>query len=105
MDIKAIAIAAVIGTVGGVGVSYLMMDSRQASLEERLLKSPPVVVVDFAKMAMQYPEGATPEEVEKLMVQTNDAVVRLREAGYLVLDAGAVVAAPEDVYLPEDLIQ
>ena len=39
------------------------------------------------------------------MMQTNDAVVRLREAGYMVLDAGAVVAAPEDVYLPEDLVQ
>lgn len=105
MDIKSIAIAAIIGVLGGAGSSYLMIEQRQASIEDRLLKSPPVVVVDFAKMAMQYPEGATPEEVEKLMMQTNDAVVRLREAGYMVLDAGAVVAAPEDVYLPEDLIQ
>lgn len=105
MDIKTIVVAAVIGALGGAGASHLMMDSRHAELDERLLKSPPVVVVDFAKMAMQYPEGATEEEVEALMVQTNDAVIRLREAGYLVLDAGAVVAAPGDVYLPEDLIQ
>ena len=105
MDIKSITIAAIIWTIGGAGASHFMAEQRQASIDERLQKSPPVVVVDFAKMAMQYPDGATPEEVEKLMMQTNDAVVRLREAGYMVLDAGAVVAAPEDVYLPEDLVQ
>lgn len=105
MDIKSIAIAAIIGAIGGAGISHFMAEQRQTNIDERFHKSPPVVVVDFAKMAMQYPEGATQEEVEKLMVKTNDAVVRLREAGYMVLDASAVVAAPEDVYFPEELVQ
>jgi hypothetical protein len=105
MDIKSIAIAAALGVIGGAGISYLMLEARQTELDERLMKSPPIVVVDFAKMAMKYPEGATQEQIEMLMVQTNDAVVRLREAGYIVLDASGVVAAPEDVYLPEDLVQ
>jgi hypothetical protein len=105
MDIKSIALSAVIGCVGGAGISSMLIKSQQDNLEERLIKSPPIVVVDFAKMAMQYPEGASPEEVESLMMKTNEAVIKLREAGYLVLDAGAVVSAPEDVYLPEDFLK
>ncbi|MFC6674131.1 hypothetical protein [Marinobacterium aestuariivivens] len=103
MEIKTIALAATIGTLGGAATSHFMLESRHSSLDSRLQKSPPVVVVDFAKMAMNYPEGASTEQVEELMMQTNNAVIKLREAGYLVLDAGAVVAAPEDLYLPEDL--
>jgi hypothetical protein len=105
MDIKSIVIAGILGAVGGTGASYLLMEKNQAALDDRLAHIPPVVVVDFAAMAMNYPEGATPEEVDRLMMKTNEAVLKLHEAGYLVIDAGAVVAAPDDLYLPEDVIQ
>lgn len=105
MDIKSIAISVIAGVVGGVGASGVVADWRQLSIDEHFQKSPPVVVVDFAKISMQYPEAASSEEVEKLMTKTNNAVVRLRDAGYMVLDASAVVAAPDDVYFPEDLMQ
>ena len=39
------------------------------------------------------------------MVKTNDAILKLKDAGYLVLDAGSVVGAPSDVYLPEDWLK
>jgi hypothetical protein len=105
MNTKSIAISAILGAVGGAVLSYFVMDHRMSDIDERLLQSPPVVVVDFAQMAMRFPEGATPEEVEGLMMETNRLVLRLQEAGYLVLDAGAVLAAPVDLYLPEDVIQ
>ena len=105
MNTKSIAIAAIIGSLGGAALSSLLIKNQQHELEERLIKSPPIVVVDFAKMAMQYPEGASSIELEGLMMKTNEAVIKLREAGYLVIDAGAVVSAPDDVYLPEDFIK
>lgn len=105
MSVQSIAISSIFGALGGAVLSYFVMDHRMADINERLLQSPPVVVVDFAQMAMRFPEGATPEEVEGLLMETNRSVLRLQEAGYLVLDAGAVLAAPFDLYLPEDAVQ
>lgn len=105
MSTKSIAVSAILGALGGAALSYFVTEHRISNIHDRLLQSPPVVVVDFAQMAMRYPEGATPEEVEGLMMETNRSVLRLQEAGYLVLDAGAVLAAPFDLYLPQDVVQ
>ena len=105
MDIKSIAIAAILGAAGGFGGSYYVMSEQTASSHQRLNQTPPVVVVDFAKVASAYPAGASQAEVERLMVKTNDAILKLKDAGYLVLDASAVVGAPSDVYLPDEVLK
>lgn len=105
MNIKSIAIAAILGAAGGFGGSYYVMSEQMANINQRLNQTPPVVVVDFAKVASAYPEGASQVEVEKLMVKTNDAIMKLKDAGYLVLDASSVIGAPNDVYLPEDVLK
>lgn len=69
-------------------------------------KNPPaednskIIVVDFAKVIQSYPDGASAEEVEVLMVRTNESILRLRDAGFIVLDSSAVLAAPDYIYLP-----
>lgn len=60
-----------------------------------------IIVVDFTKIVSAYPVGASIEEVEKLMVRTNESILRLKEAGYLVIDSSAVLAAPDYLFLPE----
>jgi len=75
-----------------------------APLKERISRTPPVVVVDFVKLAQQYPEGASTEEVEALMLKTNQALLKLRDAGYVVIDAQAVLAAPDDVLVTSELL-
>lgn len=60
-----------------------------------------IIIVDFPKIISAYPAGASVEEVERLMVRTNESIVRLRDAGYMVLDSSVVLAAPEYLYLPE----
>ncbi|MCB5162651.1 hypothetical protein [Marinomonas algarum] len=98
MDFKSILLAAFLG--GGVGAAsiYFALENKNEAPQV-----PSIAVVDFAKMAMQYPDGATPEQVEDMMSRTKIAIDKLKDAGYIVLDSGAVVAAPEDSYLPEDL--
>ena len=100
MDIKTVALAAVLGALGGFGASQFVAHAQFARIQHRLDQSPPIVVVDFVKMASAYPAGAPADEVERLMVETNGSILKLVGAGYLVLDAGAVVGAPSDVYLP-----
>lgn len=105
MNIKAIVIATILGSAGGFSGSYFVLNEQISGLKERLNQTPPVVVVDFAKVASAYPAGASQAEVEELMVKTNDAILKLKNAGYLVLDASAVVGAPNDVYLPDEVLK
>lgn len=104
MDIKAVTLAAVLGAAGGIGGSYYLAAGQNNQIQARLHQTPPVVVVDFVRLATSYPDGASQAEVERLMVKTNDAIVRLKKAGYLVLDAGSILGAPDDVYLPAEAI-
>ena len=65
MDIKSVtAIAAVLGAAGGFGGSYYVLNEQTSAGKERLNQSPPIVVVDFTKVAASYPAGASAEEVE-----------------------------------------
>lgn len=105
MDVKSIGVAAVVGAIAGGAGSYVALASQLSALEHRLNQSPPIVVVDFVKLAASYPPGISSNELNRLMVKTNDGIVKLKSAGYLVLDAAHVVAAPPDVYLPEDWLK
>jgi hypothetical protein len=105
MKAKDLLLVFIIVFVVNAASAYLITDHFMSDIDERFLQSPPVVVVDFAQMAMGYPEGANPEELEALMMKTNNAVLTLKDAGYLVLDAAAVISAPDDIYLPEDLVK
>ncbi|NJV02503.1 NgrC [Escherichia coli] len=101
MDIKSIAIAAILGAAGGFGGSYYVMSEQTASIHQRLNQTPPVVVVDFAKVASAYPAGASQEEVERLMVKTNDAILKLKDAGYGDLSVDDVKALMNRLFSTE----
>ncbi len=104
MDFKAALTGAVAGAVIAIGASYFLFAQQQSVFDDLKKSNPPVVVVDFAKIVSQYPAGATEDETNALMARTNNAIVKLRDAGYLVLDAQAVLSAPTDVYLPTNVI-
>ncbi|TDX26800.1 hypothetical protein DFO67_11565 [Modicisalibacter xianhensis] len=66
--------------------------------------NPPMVIIDFAKLVQQYPEGASAEEVNALMQQTNQAIFALQETGMVVLDSSAVMVAPPEMYLSPEML-
>ncbi len=92
----------IVGAVLAVGIGWYTLIK---PMHHRLQQTPPVVVVDFVRLAQQYPEGASAEEVERLMRKTNTALLKLRDAGYVVLDAQAVLAAPDELLVTSDLLQ
>lgn len=62
---------------------------------------PSLVVVDFVALAQRYSrEGASAEQVAQIMANTNRRVLELKARGVTVLDARAVLTAPDDLYLP-----
>lgn len=104
MNFKSILFAALLGAAGGFGGSYYFMVKETSALHDRLALTPPVVVVDFTKVASSYPSGADEAEIEELMIKTNNAIFKLKEAGYLIIDGAAILGAPEDIYLPSEII-
>ena len=102
MNARTILVAALLGAAIGFAAARRFPNRRAGELQARLERRPPVVVVDFARLAAAYPPGASREELDERMAGTRDAIAKLRRAGYLVLDAASVVAAPKDLYLPAE---
>lgn len=104
MDLKAIVIAAVIGAAGGFAGSYCVFEKQINRIDDMLVQRPPIVVADFASIAMNYPVNASEVEIQQLMVKTNNAFMRLSEAGYLVIDRSNVIMTPDEIVLPPEAI-
>lgn len=75
--------------------------SQVKGVQEQLAMTPPTVVVDFGTLVNSY-GSAQGEALEQRMLETRNKVLALKEAGYLVLDAANIVAAPDDIYLPAE---
>ena len=79
-------------------------DRRVDALEAGANTDPQLVIVDLTQLASTYPQGATTEEVERMMIQANDSLARLSKAGYVVLDSSAVLTAPNNLFLAPDML-
>lgn len=87
-----------------VAAGFYVQNKTNNELKSQLDEITPIVAVDFVQVAAQYGTGASEEELEKLMMQTNNAILKLRDAGYLVIDAAAVVQAPQGIVLGKELV-
>jgi len=100
MDVKSqrlsgVLIAASLGTVGGWFAAHQQLQQPIA----RLNLVTPVFILDRAKLIQSIPPNATQEQMAKIVDDWQGQAKKLSDAGYLVIDSTAVVAAPEDVYV------
>ena len=70
----------------------------QAPLEKLNLVTP-VFVLDRSAVIKSLPPVANRETIARAMDALREKADRLAASGYLVIDSGLVVAAPEDVYV------
>jgi hypothetical protein len=79
---------------------YLGAEIAARPLREAIDIRPPVLIIDVAAAL----EGVAPEAVGEAITDLGTTAKRLADGGVLVLDAQAVLAAPEDVYVrPQDV--
>lgn len=100
MDVKSqwlsmVLIAASLGTVGGWLAAHQQLQQPIA----RLSLVTPVFVMDRAKLIQSIPPNATQEQMAKIVDDWQSQARKLSNAGYLVIDSTAVVAAPSDLYI------
>ncbi|KZL22684.1 hypothetical protein [Pseudovibrio sp. Ad37] len=93
--------------LGLVFVTYTTYDLRLKieEFEQDLQRTPPIAVVDFLEVAKSLDPGASEAEVRDVLLKVNNATMKLKEAGYLVLDREKIVNAPEDLLLPLEAIK
>ena len=100
MDVKsqwlsALLIAASLGTLGGWFAAHQQLQHPIA----RLNLVTPVFVLDRAQLIQAIPPNATQAQMAKIVDDWQGQAKKLSDAGYLVLDSTAVIAAPADVYV------
>jgi len=100
MDLKSqwlstVLIATCLGGMGGWLAAHHQLQQPLA----RLNMVTPVFVLDRAKLIQSIPPNASQEHMAKIVDDWQDQAKKLSDAGYLVIDSTAVVAAPEDVYV------
>jgi hypothetical protein len=87
--------ALVLGLMGGtVAATQLLKEPLQ-----RLNLITPVFVLDRGRLIQSMPPNATPEQMARTVEDWQRLATKLSNAGYLVLDSTAVVAAPDDTYV------
>lgn len=97
---KIYSVVAIFAIANAAGFYYI-----NQKFEKMYQQIPQIAIVDLVKIAKQYPEGASETEVNTLMVKTNNAILKLKEAGYLVIDSQAVLAAPEELKVDKELFE
>jgi hypothetical protein len=87
--------ALVLGLMGGtIAATQILKEPLQ-----RLNLITPVFVLDRNRLIRAIPPNATPEQMARTVEDWQRLATKLSNAGYLVLDSTAVVAAPDDTYV------
>ena len=93
-----VLIGSSLGMAGGALVSYQMLKTPL----QRLSMTTPVFVLDRSKLIQALPPNATAEQMANAVADWKKLSAKLSAAGYLVIDATAVIAAPDDVYVSQE---
>ncbi|MGP9797060.1 hypothetical protein ACT3UJ_06845 [Halomonas sp. 86] len=63
-----------------------------------------IIVIDYQNLFANLPEDVTGEEAERVFSRVNERILSLQDAGFIVLNANAVLAAPPDTRLDGSLL-
>ena len=72
---------------------------RDAELSDRMTTLTPIVVLDRAAALRKLPVDSGSEERNRVMQNLQEQAAQYAKEGFLVIDRGWVIAAPEDVYV------
>jgi hypothetical protein len=93
--LSTVLIAVCLGCLGG----WLAAQQQLQQPLARLNLVTPVFVLDRTKLIQSIPPNANQEQMAKIVDDWQAQAKKLSDAGYLVIDSTAVVAAPADVYV------
>jgi len=93
------AVVCVVSGIGGGLAGHWVTNRTLEGPLGKLDLVTPVFVLDRSAVIKGLPPDASRETIDRAMKALREKADRLAASGYLVIDAGLVVAAPEDVYV------
>lgn len=63
-----------------------------------------ILIIDYQSLFANLPEDVTGEAADKIFMDVQARILALQEAGYIVLDANAVLAAPTEMRIDGSLL-
>lgn len=87
-----------LGALAGGAAGWWVARAERADIDAALAMRPPIAVIDY-RLALRRPDAA-PEAIARTIVALDDQAAALEAAGFLVLRADAVAAAPERLRAP-----
>lgn len=96
-----IVIAAALGAMVSLAVSYLTLNTRVESLENQLAEIHPVAVVDYYSIAQNNPKSLDEVKLKAKILELDKRAHELADRGFVVLRSEAVVAAPGNLTLAD----
>lgn len=94
-----VVLALVAGAAGGAGAYYGLYQATGPGISRA-----PIAVLDLSAAARDLPrEGDAAALVNGRIEGLRAAAEKLKNAGWIVLDAQAVIGAPESLYVPLDV--
>jgi hypothetical protein len=98
-----IFVSAMVSAVITLALAQYLYGVRLAQLETATENRPPMVVLDYLILAKTMPNGTTPEELNRQMVNLTMQASQYKEAGYIVLNSEAIIGSPESIIIKPDL--
>ncbi len=80
-------------TIVGIGVIAKVMDAE-------LAKRPPIAIIDYRPIAAAIAAGEAPAAIQPYLSEIKRRAAAYRDAGYVVINAASIEAAPADVFVP-----
>ena len=80
-------------TVVGIGIVARVMDAE-------LAKRPPIAIIDYRPIATAVAAGEAPASIQPYLSEIKRRAAAYRDAGYVVINAASIEAAPADVFVP-----
>jgi uncharacterized protein YneF (UPF0154 family) len=102
MSLKGLLLTLLVGAASGAGGGYYIT---LRLFQVELLSRPPIAVIDMATVITGTPDQpgeAVGAKTGRVLLALRAKAGKLAQAGYIVLDAQAVIEAPEDLYVPAD---
>lgn len=103
-DITTWLMPCVLAVAAGVLSSWWFHQQTAAELTARLDDGPKIAVMGYADLLTRLPLGTPQEDMNKVLMAAKAEAEAMRQDGYVVVDGGAVITAPEALYVNFDRI-
>lgn len=93
--------ASIILSIAGSGLMtrWLLIKTLEP-IHSQLALITPIAVVDFGNAVLSLGPNASEQDIESRLLKINQQIEQLKAAGFIVLDAQAVVGADDSVFVP-----